>query len=391
MATFVLEDDQKRTHRSFSEHLRRFDYLGALGSSLGLVLILIAMIQGVVADPVLSQPGSLAGLVVGGCIAAGIFFVDQFYATDPLIPPSIFNNRIYSITTYCGTVMAFVRNSVTYNMIFFLQGPLKRDPLQAGIDLIPYGIGIMVAGFSAGALADRFGIRNMAILGPLITLAGAACLSVMDQNTTAAWVGGILFLTGFGVGTFQSPNATANMLSVDAGRRGVAAAISMLTMTFCMMVGIVLTFSFVLHSMSQEQLFSVFISGGGGVAAAGNATAASAGNATSVVAGLPVQGCLDALAKDYYIVIAACLSASIGAAFLPADMQATLRHGPRAGGGGGGGADKLPDAPAADVEAGRADLAVAPAAKEAAPAPAPTAAPAPAPATAAPQPTATIP
>jgi hypothetical protein len=322
MATFVLEDDAKRVRRTFSEHVRRFDYLGAVGSSLSLVLILIAMIQGVVADPVLSQPGSLAGLVIGGCVAGAIFVVDQFYAVDPLIPPSIFSNRIYSLTTFGGTVMAFVRNSVTYNMIFFLQGPLAKDPLQAGIDLIPYGVGIMVSGFAAGALADRFGIRNMAVAGPLIALAGAACLSAMNEHTSNAYVGGILFLTGFGVGAFQSPNSTANMLSVEAGRRGVATAVSMLTMTFCMMIGIVLTFSFVLHSMSQEQLFAVFINGG---AAATNTT----GAAGTAAGGIPVQACLDALAKDYYIVIAACLSASIAAAMLPADLHASLNHGAR--------------------------------------------------------------
>ncbi len=36
----------------------------------------------------------------------------------------------------------------------------------------------------------------------------------------------------------------------------------MLTMTFSMMIGMVLTFSLVLNSMSPEQLFALFIYGG---------------------------------------------------------------------------------------------------------------------------------
>ena len=334
LAMFVVKNSARTSAYTLTEHARRFDYLGAFAYSTGLVLLLIAMVQAVVADPVLSQTQSLIGLIVAGVVMGLVFVVDQFYATDALIPPGIFVNRTFALTTFCGTLMAFVRNSITYNMIFFLQGPFGLDPLQAGINLIPYGVGIMVAGFSAGALADRVGIRNMVVVGPLITLAGVACLSVMSQRTAQSYVSGVLFLAGFGVGTFQSPNSTANMLSVPAARRGVAAAIGMLTMTFCMMVGIVLTFSFVLHSMTAKQLFDLFIYGG------------QAG-----AAGLPVQACLDALALDYYLVIAACAAASLAGAFLAGDLHVTLRHGAAPPG--------RPEAPAADGADGKSGASIA--------------------------------
>ena len=153
-ATFILYDPPKDKEKQ-ALAVKQFDYLGAIACSGGLVLILIAMIQAVVVDPVLSQPGnhspppsqisprvqsnvtvlsqtdraptsispsshlltppltmhciylctflhtctltlgSIAGLVVGGCICGLIFIVDQFYTSDPLIPPSIFHNRIF--------------------------------------------------------------------------------------------------------------------------------------------------------------------------------------------------------------------------------------------------------------------------------------------------------
>ena len=315
LAMFVVKNTARHSDLTVAEHARRFDVLGACSYSAGLVLILIAMVQGVVADPVLSRTESIIALVVAGAASGLVFLVDQFYATDPLIPPSIFRNRTFAVTTVSGTLIAFVRSSITYNMIFFLQGPFGMDPLQAGINLIPFGIGIMVAGFAAGALADRLGIRNMVILGPLLNVAGVALLCVMTASTSQAHVSGALFLAGFGIGTFQSPNSTANMLSVPAARRGVAAAVGMLTMVFCMMTGIVLTFSFVLHSMTAQQLFDLFIYGGQGGAAA---------------AGLPVQACLDALALDYYIVLAAATAASLAGFLLPGDLHTALRHAPPA-------------------------------------------------------------
>ena len=282
------------------------------------------MIQAVVADPVLSQTNSIIGLIVGGVISGLIFIADQFVAVDPLIPPSIFLNPTFTTCVACGTIMAFVRNSITYNMIFFLQGPLGLDPLQAGTDLIPFGIGIMVGGFVSGGFADRFGIRAMMIIGPLIALADDACLSVMDQHTTVAYVGGILFLTGLGIGLFQSPSVMATMLSVPYEKRGVAAAIGILTMTFCMMVGMVLTFSLVLHSLTAEQLFAIFVNGGGMTApttVAGNAVyAASADQA--------LHGVLRALATDFYVVIAACAASSVIALYLPSDLHERLKGSP---------------------------------------------------------------
>lgn len=109
--------------RTFAEHFARFDKLGAASCVLGLILLLLAMIQAVAPDPTLSQAGPLAGLIAGGCVSGVIFVASQFYATDPLIPPTIFLNKTFTVTTAAGTFMSFIRNSVTYNMIFTCRAP----------------------------------------------------------------------------------------------------------------------------------------------------------------------------------------------------------------------------------------------------------------------------
>ena len=61
------------------------------------------------------------------------FIVDQFYAKEPLFPPEMFTkSKIFSLTVATGTLMGFVRGSITYIMIFFLQGPYGMNPQQAG-------------------------------------------------------------------------------------------------------------------------------------------------------------------------------------------------------------------------------------------------------------------
>ena len=58
-------------------------------------------------------------------------------------------------------------------------------------------------------------------------------------------------------------------------------------MTFCMSLGIVLTFSLVLHSISSAELFDLFINGRGHLGSEA-----------------VVQSFLDALAIDYYVIVA---------------------------------------------------------------------------------------
>jgi len=76
-AMFVVEDSVVPVKRGWREHVSRFDWIGAIFCMLGLVLLLIAMIQGVAPDPNLVKSGPLAGLVVGGCISGTIFIIDQ--------------------------------------------------------------------------------------------------------------------------------------------------------------------------------------------------------------------------------------------------------------------------------------------------------------------------
>ena len=131
----------------------------------------------------------------------------------------------------------------------------------SGIELIPYGIGVMVAGLGAGLLADRFGVRTMTVCGPVITIAALGGMTSLTAHSSSATIQGLLFLAGFGVGLFNSPNAMSNMLSVEPRERGAAAAVGMFTMMFMMMIGICITFSLVLNSMSSADLFTLFLFG----------------------------------------------------------------------------------------------------------------------------------
>jgi MFS family permease len=309
LALWVVEEKRPPAPKPLMEHVRRFDWIGAIFYPLGLTLILMALIQGVVPSYGLNKPGPLAGLIVGGVISLAIFIVNEFYAVDPLVPPEmLLKNKVFAITTLSGTLCAFARYSITYNMIFFLQGPKMKSPLDAGLALIPFGVGVMAAGFAAGALADRFGVRIMTVIGPLVTLLTCGVMSSFTERTTMADIGGVLFVSGLGIGIFGSPNNMSNMLSVQPLQRGAAAAIGMATMMVTSMLGIVLTFGLVLNSMTSAQLFQLFIYGG------------------SDLSRHTIDKFLNALAIDYYVCLGVLALAAFACAFN--DFQVPARSSP---------------------------------------------------------------
>ena len=88
LASFLLKADAPPESKSFREHLNRFDVIGATSCCAGLTLLLIAMIQGVVPDPVLSTTGPLVGIIVAGVLCVSVFVVDQFRAEVPFLSNS---------------------------------------------------------------------------------------------------------------------------------------------------------------------------------------------------------------------------------------------------------------------------------------------------------------
>lgn len=91
----------------------------------------------------------------------------------------------------------------------------------------------------------------MTLAGPIVAISGAIWLIFATKCITPTVVGRLLFSADFEIGFFNAPNAASNMLCVQPNQRGVASATGIMTLMFTSMVGIVLTFSFVLNELSR--------------------------------------------------------------------------------------------------------------------------------------------
>ncbi len=163
---------------------------------------------------------------------------------DPLIPPSLFGSRNFTVTNISTFLIYGALYVVGYFLTLFVQGTVGFTAAAAGLAFIPSGLFLVFLSSRFGALAGRYGPRRFMALGPALM-----CVAILwyarIPNTTSAWLftfddpstylppvsyfidilpGSLIF--GLGLAIMVAPLTTALMTSVPVRHAGVASAIN---------------------------------------------------------------------------------------------------------------------------------------------------------------------
>jgi EmrB/QacA subfamily drug resistance transporter len=201
-------------------------------------------------------------LVLGG-IAVAIVLLPiwvwiEHRGSAPMLDLSIFQNRLFSAATAAAFINGLSRFSLLFVFVFYFQGVMGDDPIEAGIKLAPMALGMLVASPIAGVYADRRGSRALAAWGMVVSAIALAAMTTLGKDTPywqpALW----LAIVGVGSGMFNSPNTAAMMGTVPPHRRGIAAG----ARTMLQNTGAVLSIAFVLAivttAVPKTVLFKIF-------------------------------------------------------------------------------------------------------------------------------------
>jgi MFS family permease len=168
-------------------------------------------------------------VLMGGGIALLIaFVVVEGRVQNPMFRLSLFRIRAFTFGTLSTFLAAIARGGLMFMLIIWLQGiwlpqhgySFTETPLWAGIYMLPLTIGMLVAGPTAGVLADRFGSRLFATAGMLLTALSFALLLLLPTDFSYVWFSAILLMNGLSIGLFAAPNRVAVMNSLPRGDRG---------------------------------------------------------------------------------------------------------------------------------------------------------------------------
>ncbi len=237
-----------------------FDWPGSVTFTVGLGATLLAL--SLLAFPLLAFP---IVMVILGCGVVGLifFFVVEVRAPQPMLDLRLFRQRLFSFASLANALNGLARGAVLFVLIFFLQGPYGKDPLQAGIMMAPFGAAFMLVGPFSGYLSDRHGSRGLATAGLLVSAVGLFGLATVSASTPYWLLALYMVLMGGGSGLFSSPNTNTIMTAVAREHRGSAAGIRTMLMNTGQMLSITLAFPLVLSRIPQDVMFKIFLYGGG--------------------------------------------------------------------------------------------------------------------------------
>jgi len=249
----------------------RFDLLGATAFSVGLAALLLALTLG--EDYGWGSLPIVSLFSVSGISLASFIAVERKMGEDAMLDTSLlFHNRLFAAAN-ASTLLNYISlYAVTFFMSLYLQRVLDYPPVYAGMTLLSMPLTMAILSPISGWLSDRFGSRLLASLGMGIICVGLLFSTTLDLQSSSADVLIRLFVIGFGMGLFASPNTSAVMGSVEKERLGVASG-TLATMRFVGQSTSLALMGAVISTVVPPEVLSLLLSG------IGNAGTSSTGAA----------------------------------------------------------------------------------------------------------------
>jgi EmrB/QacA subfamily drug resistance transporter len=208
----------------------RFDALGALTFSAGLV----ALLAGLTLGEGLGWRALLVGglMALGGILIVCFLFIEKRRGSDAMLDLSLFTgNRLFAAANLSALLNYTSYFGVSFFISFYLQSVMGYNSLQAGFVLLAMPLSMAALSPISGWFSDRLGSRGLSSLGMAIITAGLLMMSTLGLSSSLAQIAVGLLVIGIGMGLFSSPNTSAVMGSVERGRLGVASG-TLATMRF---------------------------------------------------------------------------------------------------------------------------------------------------------------
>ena len=211
----------------------KLDWLGNLSFAAGLAMLLTGVTYGIKpyghsltgwSDPFVLE------MIFGGLALLIFFAFVETRVEEPMFRLSLFRIRAFTAGNAANFLGGVGRGGLQFMLMIWFQGiwlpqhgySFTRTPLWAGIYMIPFMLGFVVAGPISGKLSDRYGARLFATSGMLLTAAMYAVMMTFPANFSYLPFATVMFVSGIGGGMFASPNTASIMNSVPARYRGAA-------------------------------------------------------------------------------------------------------------------------------------------------------------------------
>jgi len=203
---------------------KTLDLTGAITVTAGLAVLVYGIVSTDV-HPWLSSR-TIVTIAVGLVLLAAFFVTETRFATDPLIPLSIFRRRSLSVANGIAVTVGAGIFGTYFFLSLFLQNVDGYSPLRAGLAFLPVGLCTLVGALVASRIVHLFGARNQLMLGLGVAAAGLLWLSrIQAGDPFVTHVLGPEVLIGVGFGLSFIPMTLSATAGVPVHEAGLASGL----------------------------------------------------------------------------------------------------------------------------------------------------------------------
>ncbi len=212
------------------------DYLGTTLLSGGIVALLFALLQGGTNWAWNSLPS--IGLFALSALLLVLFIFQEKRAPEPILPLTLFKNRIIAISSIGGVILGVIMFGITSYVPLFVQGVKGGTATSAGVTLGPLLIAWPISSTLSGKVIIRFGYRFTAVIGALFAATGMGMVTLFRVDTGLPFIVAAMFIIGTGLGFMSTSFVIAVQNAVPWNLRGVATASTQFVRTMGGTVGV---------------------------------------------------------------------------------------------------------------------------------------------------------
>ena len=210
-------------------------------------------------------------IAMGVITVVGIaaFVAAERRAKEPILPPSLFRNRVFTVTSAVGLVVGFALFGGLTFLPLFQQVVRGDSPTESGLQLLPVMAGLLFTSILSGQVITRTGrYRWFPIAGTAIGTVGLLLLSQLDRQTSTGLAALYMLIFGMGLGMVMQVLVLAVQNSVDYEMLGVATSGATLFRSIGGSLGTALLGAVFTNKLSHELAANLPLGGRGAAAAA---------------------------------------------------------------------------------------------------------------------------
>lgn len=221
------------------------DYAGAFVLTAAVTILLLVLSS----EHLLTTRNAM--LAVATIVLFALFIYIERRAVDPVVPFTLFRNRVVSVSIIVGFLAGVGMFAVITFVPLLAQGVLGASATEAGTFLTPLMLSWVASSIIGGRMLLRLGSRTLVLTGLGLMFAGFAALATFSRTTPRGLIVGELIFIGAGLGLVMLTLLIAAQHSVPREQLGITTSLNQFSRSIGGTVGVAILGALLTAGLSQ--------------------------------------------------------------------------------------------------------------------------------------------